>query len=170
LIACAPLAAKADDPPPAEIQSPAVAGATDESRAEARHYIAMRHVDQSAMAALLSQRPAFVDGLVKGYKFSSEAAESYVDHYVMPEYRLDIDDYVNLYVEAIASRFTAEEIRQLEAFLSTPVGAKFLSVQDRVTIDLTAGRLAWEKRVWAGAHDKFEQDKASAAKKPVDDN
>ncbi len=108
-----------------------------------------------------------IGNLIERYKFTPEAAGTYFDCYILPEARLKIGDFVDLYVAILASKFTADELRQLEAFLSTPIGAKFLSAQDELTRELTTAQYAWRKRVSADAYEKFKRDTASAANKPV---
>jgi len=166
-IACVPIAARADEMPPPEPKPPLLAGASERSLAAARHWLALKQEDEVILASLSSWRTAALRRMLQDKKTSPEKAESFVDGYLMPALRDRVPELIDMEAEVFATRFTAEEIGQIEAFLSTDVGRKFIGLQADLVKELTTAQYLWQERIMKEARDSYQRDLSTPSHAPT---
>jgi len=85
------------------------------------------NADASFDDALEQYRKSFIARLSQ--RCTAELARSLVDNQIMPELRSHKDELLDLKVKALVDQFTMAELRQIDAFYTSPVGQRLVSIQ-----------------------------------------
>jgi hypothetical protein len=146
--------------------SPLPAGATPDSLAEAQRYTEQAHIADAILAKIRGWRTEVVPSLVRLQHMSPEIAASYFDDDVLVVVQENIGDLVKVYVDDLAAAMSADEIRQMEAYLATPIGAKILKVQEQLAATEAKAEFGWEHKILRLAQQKFQSEHPELMKKP----
>ncbi len=93
-------------------------------------------------------------------------AASFFDDDVLVVVKDNIGDLITVYVNELAATMSADEIRQMETFLATPIGAKILKVQELLAASTAKAEFGWEHKILRLAQEKFQSEHPELIKKP----
>ncbi|MFT8246365.1 DUF2059 domain-containing protein [Roseomonas sp. BN140053] len=73
--------------------------------------------------------------------------ERAVDELLMPEFRVRLPEFLDAATAIYVANFTVEELRELAAFYTTPLGAKTIRIMPQMVEQSMAAGQAWGQRV-----------------------
>lgn len=124
-IAALALAALLSTVPDARAQLPPSAATPDEATRTAARQLGERlNFTGQAQAAVGVLRNQLTTTFARASGKPPEEAARGVDEIIMPDFAAVLPELVTLIVDAWASTFTADELRELRRFYATPVGLK----------------------------------------------
>jgi len=138
--------AQAPATPPAAAPTPATVA--PERLAAARGLAAalnLKGMIDSMIQAMRSQMIKQIQVLAPQVKEADIAAV--LDEAILPEFKAQSGDFVELAAAIWAQNFTVEEIGQLKAFYDTPIGQKSLALTPQITQQSIAVAQGWAGRV-----------------------
>jgi hypothetical protein len=122
--------------------------ASPESREAARALVDAMGGKQQITATLQQMRGFVVQGMQQqSPKVAPAEVARIVDEILLPEFEARSGEILEASAASWASRFTAEEIRELAAFYATPLGRKLVAVTPEATVEAMRFGQVWAMRV-----------------------
>jgi hypothetical protein len=109
---------------------------------------------QEAGTILANVRAQLVLGLARLNQKKPEDIAHDVDEVLMPDFVSDRQALLDEIIDAWALAFTPEELKNLTAFYSTPLGVKLIKTVPSINRDILAASQVWANRVLAESKTK----------------
>jgi hypothetical protein len=155
VIASGPVAAQpAPGAKPAASVSPEVAAGLKQARAMSE----MLKVNEQVKSILNAMRNQMVQATIQASGKSVEDAAKIVDELLMPDFNAAIPDLTESMLQPWANNFTAADMKTLQEFYSTPVGAKLLKNAPIVGQEVQQATQAWTQNTFRQAVQKHAQE------------
>ncbi len=139
--------------PPAPSMSPEVTAALKQAHAMAD----MLSINAQVKALLNAMRNQMVQATIQASGKSVEDAAKIVDELLMPDFNASIPDLTEAMLQPWANNFTASDLKTLQEFYSTPVGAKLLKTAPLVGQQVQQATQAWSQNTFRQAVQKHGQ-------------
>ncbi len=148
------MAQPAPGAPPAPAVTPEFAAALKQAHAMAE----MLNVPQQVKALLNVMRNQLVQSTIQASGKSVEDAVKIVDELLMPDFNAAVPDLTEAMLQPWANNFTAGELKTLQDFYSTPVGAKLLKTIPAVSQQVAQATQLWGQTTFRKAVQKHGQE------------
>ena len=148
--AAAPVAATPIAAPPVAatpVAATPIKPPSDEARAEARVLGDRLGFVSQTQNLLVQVRNQLAVGLAQGNNKPVPEAVKAVDELLMPDFAGQALEVTNAIVDAWASAFTVDELKQLRAFYASPLGDKLIKVQPQITQQWATFAGPWTQKV-----------------------
>jgi hypothetical protein len=155
-----PAAAQAPAAPaqaPAQATAPA-ANITEASRREARALGDKLGWESQVRGIINTLRTAIIVNLAQTNGRQPQDMISVVDDVLMPDFVGDAAALQTLIVDAWAGAFTADELRNLRSFYSTPLGEKLLRTLPQLNSAVNLAGQGWAQKIFQGAQTKHAEE------------
>ena len=157
-LAAAPaLAQPAAAPAQGQATAPA-ANITEASRREARSLGEKLGWESQVRGIINTLRTAIIVNLAQTNGKQPQDMISVVDDVLMPDFVGDAASLHTLIVDAWAGAFTADELRNLRSFYSTPLGDKLLRTLPQLNNAINLAGQAWAQKIFQGAQTKHAEE------------
>ena len=139
---------------PAPSVSPEMAAALKQAHAMSE----MLNIQQQVKALLNNMRNQMVQSTIQASGKSVEDAAKIVDDVLMPDFNASVPDLTEAMLQPWATNFTAGDLKALQEFYSTPVGAKLLKTAPLVAQQVQRATQAWAQNTFRAAVQKHGQE------------
>ncbi|MCC6718467.1 MAG: DUF2059 domain-containing protein [Acetobacteraceae bacterium] len=132
--------------------------ATEASRREARALGEKLGWEAQVRGIINTLRTAIIVNLAQTNGKTPQDMIGVVDDLLIPDFVGDAGALSNMIVEAWAGAFTAEELRNLRNFYSTPLGEKLLRTIPQLNNVINQGGQAWAQKNYKAAQEKHTEE------------
>jgi hypothetical protein len=155
----APAGAQAPAAPAAPAAAPApAANITEASRREARALGDKLGWESQVRGIINTLRTAIIVNLAQTNGKQPQEMISVVDDVLMPDFVGDAAGLHTLIVDAWAGAFTADELRNLRSFYSTPLGDKLLRTLPQLNSAVNLAGQGWAQKIFQAAQTKHAEE------------
>lgn len=148
--------------PPATLAAPAIPAAplvtppvvSPEAHTEALALTEMIGVTRQSTQLISIMRGQMIQLVMRAGQKPQEEAVKIVDEVLMPDFTAQSALLTNDIVDVWASNFSIEDLKQLRAFYSTPLGQKLIATLPKVTQEGMAQGQAWGQKIYQASIQK----------------
>lgn len=140
------------------LAGPALAQPSPEALEAGRALVEAAGARGQVEAALIGMRGQIVAGIRRNNPGLTDAAVGeIVDEFMMPEFRARAPELLEFAARTWAERMSVEELRQVAAIFSTPIGRRLIEVQPQIAVQGARFGQEWGQRVAAAAFAKHRE-------------